>query len=193
MASNTIFLNILISLRTGLWEEQAPYSSHIGHFIFVSDIDALIRVCYIDLRRFFMILMNITFVRLIFYFVYSDIFFSNLYVHCNLLFVVTLAVGEAWFESIDIRAVRIFHLFVVSIFCWRILLSLLADHSIVVMFVFVTQMQLQGTEYSVYLDMLRLFSHGTWSDYRSKQRVLMCIILNVLVLSSKLLVNWSDL
>lgn len=33
-------------------------------------------------------------------------------------------------------------------------------------------MQLQGTEYSVYLDVLRLFAHGTWSDYKSKHRVL---------------------
>lgn len=29
-------------------------------------------------------------------------------------------------------------------------------------------MQLQGTENSVYLDLLRLFAHGTWSDYKSK-------------------------
>ncbi|PIA30862.1 hypothetical protein AQUCO_05300004v1 [Aquilegia coerulea] len=27
--------------------------------------------------------------------------------------------------------------------------------------------QLQGTEHSVYLDLLRLFAHGTWSDYKS--------------------------
>ncbi|RWR85388.1 COP9 signalosome complex subunit 7-like protein isoform X2 [Cinnamomum micranthum f. kanehirae] len=27
--------------------------------------------------------------------------------------------------------------------------------------------ELQGTEYSVYLDVLRLFAHGTWSDYKS--------------------------
>ncbi|XP_010258778.1 PREDICTED: COP9 signalosome complex subunit 7-like isoform X1 [Nelumbo nucifera] len=27
--------------------------------------------------------------------------------------------------------------------------------------------ELQGTEYSVFLDMLRLFAHGTWSDYKS--------------------------
>ncbi|OVA11888.1 Proteasome component (PCI) domain [Macleaya cordata] len=26
---------------------------------------------------------------------------------------------------------------------------------------------LQGTEFSVYLDILRLFAHGTWSDYKS--------------------------
>ncbi|KAL5143603.1 COP9 signalosome complex subunit 7 [Glycine soja] len=29
-------------------------------------------------------------------------------------------------------------------------------------------LQLQATENSVYLDMLRLFAHGTWSDYKSK-------------------------
>ena len=29
--------------------------------------------------------------------------------------------------------------------------------------------QLGGTENSVYLDVLRLFAHGTWSDYKSKQ------------------------
>ncbi|XP_077236807.1 COP9 signalosome complex subunit 7-like isoform X1 [Tasmannia lanceolata] len=27
--------------------------------------------------------------------------------------------------------------------------------------------QLQGTEYSIFLDVLRLFAHGTWSDYKS--------------------------
>ncbi|RZC74477.1 hypothetical protein C5167_049958 [Papaver somniferum] len=27
--------------------------------------------------------------------------------------------------------------------------------------------QLQGTEFSVYIDVLRLFAHGTWSDYKS--------------------------
>lgn len=27
--------------------------------------------------------------------------------------------------------------------------------------------ELQGTEHSVYLDLLRLFAHGTWSDYKS--------------------------
>eukprot|EP00262_Sarcandra_glabra_P020398 TRINITY_DN809_c0_g1_i1.p1 TRINITY_DN809_c0_g1~~TRINITY_DN809_c0_g1_i1.p1 ORF type:complete len:247 (-),score=36.63 TRINITY_DN809_c0_g1_i1:217-957(-) len=27
--------------------------------------------------------------------------------------------------------------------------------------------ELQGTEYSIYLDVLRLFAHGTWSDYKS--------------------------
>ncbi|KAG4992537.1 hypothetical protein JHK87_025994 [Glycine soja] len=30
-------------------------------------------------------------------------------------------------------------------------------------------LQLQVTENSVYLDMLRLFAHGTWSDYKSQQ------------------------
>uniref|UniRef100_M1CGJ9 COP9 signalosome complex subunit 7 n=1 Tax=Solanum tuberosum TaxID=4113 RepID=M1CGJ9_SOLTU len=30
-----------------------------------------------------------------------------------------------------------------------------------------TCMQLEGTENSVYLDLLRLFAHGTWSDYKS--------------------------
>ncbi|RDX98779.1 COP9 signalosome complex subunit 7, partial [Mucuna pruriens] len=29
-------------------------------------------------------------------------------------------------------------------------------------------LQLEATENSVYLDMLRLFAHGTWSDYKSK-------------------------
>lgn len=28
-------------------------------------------------------------------------------------------------------------------------------------------LELEGTEYSVYLDVLRLFAHGTWSDYKS--------------------------
>ncbi|CAK9149395.1 unnamed protein product [Ilex paraguariensis] len=28
-------------------------------------------------------------------------------------------------------------------------------------------LELQGTEHSVYLDMLRMFSHGTWSEYKS--------------------------
>ncbi|CAN6703995.1 unnamed protein product [Malus baccata var. baccata] len=28
-------------------------------------------------------------------------------------------------------------------------------------------LQLEGTENSVYLDVLRLFAHGTWSDYKS--------------------------
>lgn len=28
--------------------------------------------------------------------------------------------------------------------------------------------QLRGTENSAYLDVLRLFAHGTWSDYKSK-------------------------
>ncbi|KAL6964946.1 COP9 signalosome complex subunit 7 [Sarracenia purpurea var. burkii] len=28
-------------------------------------------------------------------------------------------------------------------------------------------LELQGTENSVYLDLLRLFTHGTWSDYKS--------------------------
>lgn len=28
--------------------------------------------------------------------------------------------------------------------------------------------QLEGTENSAYLDLLRLFAHGTWSDYKSK-------------------------
>lgn len=28
-------------------------------------------------------------------------------------------------------------------------------------------LQLQGTEHSVYLDLLRLFAHGTWTDYKS--------------------------
>jgi len=28
--------------------------------------------------------------------------------------------------------------------------------------------QLEGTESSVHLDMLRLFAHGTWSDYKRK-------------------------
>lgn len=32
-----------------------------------------------------------------------------------------------------------------------------------------TCMQLEGTENSVYLDLLRLFAHGTWSDYKSKR------------------------
>ncbi|XP_077235326.1 COP9 signalosome complex subunit 7-like isoform X4 [Tasmannia lanceolata] len=27
--------------------------------------------------------------------------------------------------------------------------------------------ELQGTEYSIFLDVLRLFAHGTWSDYKS--------------------------
>ena len=35
--------------------------------------------------------------------------------------------------------------------------------------------QLEGTENSVYLDVLRLFAHGTWSDYKSKQ-MKFCII-----------------
>ncbi|XP_047321590.1 COP9 signalosome complex subunit 7-like isoform X2 [Impatiens glandulifera] len=30
--------------------------------------------------------------------------------------------------------------------------------------------QLQGTENSVYLDLLRLFAHGTWSDYKDNAR-----------------------
>lgn len=30
-------------------------------------------------------------------------------------------------------------------------------------------MQLQGTESSVYIDLLRLFAHGTWTDYKSKE------------------------
>lgn len=29
--------------------------------------------------------------------------------------------------------------------------------------------QFEGTENSKYLDMLRLFAHGTWSDYKSKR------------------------
>ncbi|KAK6918651.1 hypothetical protein RJ641_017073 [Dillenia turbinata] len=31
----------------------------------------------------------------------------------------------------------------------------------------VSSVQLQGTESSAYLDVLRLFAHGTWSDYKS--------------------------
>ncbi|PRQ57383.1 hypothetical protein RchiOBHm_Chr1g0347731 [Rosa chinensis] len=27
--------------------------------------------------------------------------------------------------------------------------------------------QLEGTENAVYLDVLRLFAHGTWSDYKT--------------------------
>lgn len=33
-------------------------------------------------------------------------------------------------------------------------------------------MQLEGTENSIYLDLLRLFAHGTWSDYKSKHTFL---------------------
>ncbi|XP_024174143.1 COP9 signalosome complex subunit 7 isoform X1 [Rosa chinensis] len=33
-------------------------------------------------------------------------------------------------------------------------------------------LQLQGTEYAVYIDMLRLFAHGTWSDYKSNASLL---------------------
>jgi len=29
-------------------------------------------------------------------------------------------------------------------------------------------LQLEATENSAYLDMLRLFAHGTWNDYKSK-------------------------
>lgn len=30
-------------------------------------------------------------------------------------------------------------------------------------------LQLQGTENSAYIDLLRLFAHGTWTDYKSKK------------------------
>ncbi|KAL6183467.1 hypothetical protein ACLB2K_044878 [Fragaria x ananassa] len=33
-------------------------------------------------------------------------------------------------------------------------------------------LQLQGTEYAIYIDMLRLFAHGTWSDYKSNASLL---------------------
>lgn len=29
-------------------------------------------------------------------------------------------------------------------------------------------MQLQGAEHSIYLDLLRMFAHGTWSEYKSR-------------------------
>lgn len=43
-------------------------------------------------------------------------------------------------------------------------------------------MQLQGTEYSVYLDMLRLFAHGTWSDYKSKHKMVLYFFLGFICL-----------
>ncbi|KAL7258690.1 hypothetical protein ACSBR1_004742 [Camellia fascicularis] len=35
---------------------------------------------------------------------------------------------------------------------------------------------LQGTEHSVYLDLLRLFAHGTWSDYKSNASHLLQLV-----------------
>ncbi|KAJ6688805.1 COP9 SIGNALOSOME COMPLEX SUBUNIT 7/DENDRITIC CELL PROTEIN GA17 [Salix koriyanagi] len=34
-----------------------------------------------------------------------------------------------------------------------------------------TVSELQGTENSLYLDVLRLFAHGTWTDYKSKHSI----------------------
>ncbi|CAL5398139.1 unnamed protein product [Camellia sinensis] len=36
--------------------------------------------------------------------------------------------------------------------------------------------KLQGTEHSVYLDLLRLFAHGTWSDYKSNASHLLQLV-----------------
>ncbi|CAB4309922.1 unnamed protein product [Prunus armeniaca] len=33
-------------------------------------------------------------------------------------------------------------------------------------------LELQGTDYAVYIDLLRLFAHGTWSDYKSNASLL---------------------
>ena len=35
--------------------------------------------------------------------------------------------------------------------------------------------QLEGTENSIYLDVLRLFAHGTWSDFKSKPKDWLCV------------------
>ncbi|GMP62098.1 hypothetical protein CsSME_00024326 [Camellia sinensis var. sinensis] len=37
-------------------------------------------------------------------------------------------------------------------------------------------LELQGTEHSVYLDLLRLFAHGTWSDYKSNASHLLQLV-----------------
>lgn len=39
-----------------------------------------------------------------------------------------------------------------------------------------TVSQLQGTEHSIYLDLLRLFAHGTWTHYNSKAGSLLPLV-----------------
>ncbi|GMP23334.1 hypothetical protein CsSME_00000966 [Camellia sinensis var. sinensis] len=48
--------------------------------------------------------------------------------------------------------------------------------------------KLQGTEHSVYLDLLRLFAHGTWSDYKSNASHLLQLVPDQILMLKQLTV-----